>query len=413
VTQDDGCGDQDGHRDGPLDGYRAPGLSWTRVMRAREPAEPHRAATPLELFFDLCFVVAVSLAAARLHHALAEQHVGAGLLGYLMVFFAIWWAWMNFTWFASAYDTDDALYRVTTLIQITGALVLAAGVPAAFDRGDFTIVTVGYVIMRLAMVAQWLRAGATNRWQRPCTLRYAGGIAVVQLGWVLRLLLPPGLLVVSFVVLAVAEIAVPAWAERYGPTTWHPGHIAERYSLFTLIVLGEVVLAAASAIQEALAEGEHLGALLGVAGAGIVIVFSMWWLYFDEPAERLLTGLRTALGWGYGHYLVFGSAAAVGAGLEVAVDFDSGRTQLAPVLAGLATAVPVAVFLLTVWLLHVRPRPGGRVGALNVAYPLVAVLVLATPWSPAPVHLTAVLVAALVVLNLVVKQRADRAVAIS
>jgi low temperature requirement protein LtrA len=132
-------------------------------MRAREPAEPHRAATPLELFFDLCFVVAVSLAAARLHHALAEQHVGAGLLGYLMVFFAIWWAWMNFTWFASAYDTDDALYRVTTLIQITGALVLAAGVPAAFDRGDFTIVTVGYVIMRLAMVAQWLRAGATNR----------------------------------------------------------------------------------------------------------------------------------------------------------------------------------------------------------------------------------------------------------
>ncbi|MDT7645636.1 MAG: hypothetical protein QOC75_2636, partial [Pseudonocardiales bacterium] len=228
-----------------------------------------------------------------------------------------------------------------------------------------------------------------------------------------RLLLPPGLLVVSFVVLAVAEIAVPAWAERYGPTSWHPGHIAERYSLFTLIVLGEVVLAAASAIQEALAEGEHLGALLGVAAAGIVIVFSMWWLYFDEPAERLLTGLRTALGWGYGHYLVFGSAAAVGAGLEVAVDFDSGRTQLAPVLAGLATAVPVAVFLLTVWLLHVRPRPGGRVGALNVAYPLVAVLVLATPWSPAPVHLTAVLVAALVVLNLVVKQRADRAVAIS
>jgi low temperature requirement protein LtrA len=330
-----------------------------------------------------------------------------------MVFFAIWWAWMNFTWFASAYDTDDALYRVTTLIQITGALVLAAGVPAAFDRGDFTIVTVGYVIMRLAMVAQWLRAGATNRRQRPCTLRYAGGIAVVQVGWVLRLLLPPGLLLVSFVVLAVAEIAVPAWAERYGPTSWHPGHIAERYSLFTLIVLGEVVLAAASAIQEALAEGEHLGALLGVAAAGIVIVFSMWWLYFDEPAERLLTGLRTALGWGYGHYLVFGSAAAVGAGLEVAVDFDSGRTQLAPVLAGLATAVPVAVFLLTVWLLHVRPRPGGRVGALNVAYPLVAVLVLATPWSPAPVHLTAVLVAALVVLNLVVKQRADRAVVIS
>jgi len=107
-------------------GNLAHGPRWTRLMRAREPDEPYRSSTPLELFYDLCFVVAVSLAAARLHHALGEQHIGAGLLGYLMVFFAIWWAWMNFTWFASAYDTDDALYRGTTLVQIAGALVLAA-----------------------------------------------------------------------------------------------------------------------------------------------------------------------------------------------------------------------------------------------------------------------------------------------
>ena len=379
-------------------------------MRAREPAEPYRSSTPLELFYDLCFVVAVSLAAARLHHALIEQHVGAGLIGYLLVFFAIWWAWMNFTWFASAYDTDDALYRVTALVQIAGALVLAAGVPAAFDRIDYTVITVGYVIMRLAMVAQWLRAGLANPEQRPTTLRYAGGISVVQVGWVLRLLLPPSLGLVSFVVLAIAEMAVPAFAERPGRTTWHPGHIAERYGCFTLIVLGEVVLGSASAIQEGLAEGEHLGTLLGLAAAGVVIVFSMWWLYFDESAEPLLSSQEIALGWGYGHYLVFASVAAVGAGLEVAVDFDTGRTELPPLLAGFATAVPVAVFLLSVWLLQVRSRPGGRMQALNVAYPAVALLVLATPWSPAPIHLTAVLVAVLVVVNLVGKRRADRAI---
>jgi low temperature requirement protein LtrA len=378
-------------------------------MRAREPAEPYRSSTPLELFYDLCFVVAVSLAAARLHHALGEQHVGAGLIGYLLVFFAIWWAWMNFTWFASAYDTDDALYRLTTLVQIAGALVLAAGVPAAFDRIDYTVITVGYVIMRLAMVAQWLRAGRANPEQRRTTLRYAGGITVVQVGWVLRLLLPPSLGLASFVLLAIAEMAVPAFAERAGWTTWHPGHIAERYGCFTLIVLGEVVLGSASAIQEGLAEGEHLGTLLGLAAAGVVIVFSMWWLYFDEPAEPLLSSQQIALGWGYGHYLVFASVAAVGAGLEVAVDFDTGRTELPPLLAGFATAVPVAVFLLSVWLLHVRLRPSGRVRALNLAYPVVVVLVLATPWSPAPIHLTAALVAVLVVLNLAVKRRSDRA----
>ena len=73
-------------------------------MRARSPHEAHRTATPLELLFDLVFVVAIAQAASGLHHAIAEDHAMAGLIGYLMVFFAIWWAWMNFTWFASAYD---------------------------------------------------------------------------------------------------------------------------------------------------------------------------------------------------------------------------------------------------------------------------------------------------------------------
>jgi low temperature requirement protein LtrA len=75
------------------------GHVWRRPMRARDAAEQHRVATPLELLFDLCFVVAVALAAASLHHAVAENHIASGVLSYAMVFFAIWWAWMNFTKF--------------------------------------------------------------------------------------------------------------------------------------------------------------------------------------------------------------------------------------------------------------------------------------------------------------------------
>ncbi len=115
-------------------------------MRGRDPGEVHRAASPLELLFDLTFVVAVAQAAEGLHHALVEDHVVSGLIGYAGVFFAIWWAWMNFTWFASAYDTDDVPYRVLTLVQMGGVLVLAAGVSAALTRFDFTVVTLGYVI---------------------------------------------------------------------------------------------------------------------------------------------------------------------------------------------------------------------------------------------------------------------------
>ena len=102
--------------------------SWSRPMLPRSTTEAHRAATPLELLFDLCFVVAVAQAGGRLHHALGENHLAQGVVGYGMVFFAIWWAWMNFTWFASAYDTDDVPYRLLTLLQMAGVLVYAAGV---------------------------------------------------------------------------------------------------------------------------------------------------------------------------------------------------------------------------------------------------------------------------------------------
>ena len=88
------------------------GRAWRTRMVARSPHETHRAATPLELFFDLVFVVAIAQAAGALHHAVAELHAVDGLIGYLMVFFAIWWAWMAFTWFASAYDCDDVPYRL-------------------------------------------------------------------------------------------------------------------------------------------------------------------------------------------------------------------------------------------------------------------------------------------------------------
>ncbi len=74
------------------------GLINRRKMIARRTDEPHRTATPLELFFDLCFVAAVAQAASHLHHDLSQGHLAHAVGNYLWVFFAIWWAWMNFTW---------------------------------------------------------------------------------------------------------------------------------------------------------------------------------------------------------------------------------------------------------------------------------------------------------------------------
>ncbi|MGW1988616.1 low temperature requirement protein A [Embleya sp. NPDC001921] len=366
-------------------------------MASRDTTEPHRASTPLELFFDLTFVVAVAQAGSRLVHSLADGHPGHGILGYLFVFFAIWWAWVNFTWFASAYDCDDPLYRVATLVQITGVLVLAAGVPRAFDDSDYTVAIVGYLIMRVALTFQWLRAAhdETDPAARRTALRYAAGLVLVQIGWVVLLLLPDAAWKWGFVPLAIAEPAVPAIAERDHTTTWHPHHIAERYGLFTIIMLGESVSAATIAIQTALDDEAALDELLPIAAGGLLIVFAAYWIYFAVPIHDFLASNRQAFLWGYGHYVIFGSAASIGAGLEVAVEQAVGEAHISRMAASASVTIPTALFLLATYALHSRHHKNGL--AQQSLLPTAAVLVLLCTFLGAAAVPTAGAVAALTV----------------
>jgi low temperature requirement protein LtrA len=374
-------------------------------MVARSPDEEHRTASVLELFFDLCFVVAVAQASAGLHDAVVDDHVAQGVVGYVGVFFAIWWAWMMFTWFASAYDNDDIPYRLATLVQIAGVLILAAGVPRAMDGGDYGVITLGYVVMRLAMVVQWLRAAqADPRWRGTC-LRYAVGITLAQVGWVARLAIDDqGWARATQVALIVVELAVPVWAERGPLTPWHPRHIAERYGLFTLIVLGESLLAATMAVQSALDGEAAVGELATTAAGGLLTVFAMWWLYFAKGAPPRLVTQRAGWVWGYGHYLVFASAAAVGAGLAVNVDVAAHHAKVGELVAGAAFTVPVAVFLLTVWALQLRPHHVGASGTWGTwraaVVPLAVLAVLGATFTPQPVLFTGLAVAAALAVSL-------------
>ncbi len=128
------------------------------------PAESHRAATPLELLFDLTFVVAFSQISAQTAHYLELGDLSTALSGFAFTTFAVAWAWINYSWLASAYDNDDIFFRVATLIVMVGVLVVALGVPAVFhsiEEGghlDNGVMVAGYVIMRVATVALWLRA---------------------------------------------------------------------------------------------------------------------------------------------------------------------------------------------------------------------------------------------------------------
>ena len=138
-----------------------------------------------------------------------------------------------------------------------------------------------------------------------------------------------------------------------GPTPWHPRHIAERYGLFTLIVLGETIAAATVAVQTSLDKGSSAN-LLPIAAGGLLIVFAAYWIYFIVPIHEHLRGARSAFLWGYGHYLIFSSAAAIGSGLEVTVEQTVGEAHISTLSAAAAVTIPTAVFVFFTWLLHAR-----------------------------------------------------------
>ncbi|WP_374946880.1 low temperature requirement protein A [Agreia sp.] len=389
-------------------------------MRHRDIDEKHRASTPLELLFDLTFVAAIQAVVTQLAHGIESDHIAEALPNFFMVFFAIWWAWLTFTWFASAYDTDDVPYRLLTMLQMGGVLVLAAGVPAAFADGDLLLITVGYFIMRIALIAQWLRAAAQDAEGRSTALRYAAEIGFVQALWVARLFigqeLPVAWNVAIFAVLAACELAIPLWAERRGMTRWHPHHIAERYGLFTIILLGESVLAATIGVQSIVTAGDATGEFVLLAASGLALLFGIWWVYFLEPAGDGLERRRgRSFVWGFGHYFVFAALAALGAGLEVGVQSLSHHAEIDSTAVAYSIAIPVAVFLVAMQVLY-RPLLGSQTvirpaTSLVGAAVVLAIPLLASVLSFATTVLLITLVVAAIIAVTVLQQRSRSAAA--
>ena len=138
-------------------------------------------------------------------------------------------------------------------------------------------------------------------------------------------------------------------------------------------------------------------------------MFSFWWLYFEHPGEEALTSVRSSFLWGYGHYFVFAAAAAVGAGLAVAMDHVTHRAEISSVAAGAAVAVPVAVYLLWLWFL---PGRSDASVSTRVAAFVVVAGVLLTPFTGQAVLWTGVLMAGLTAYKVVVAGRGQTQFAI-
>lgn len=333
-------------------------------MSGRDPNEEHRAATPLELLFDLTFVVGLGVAASQLAHYLAEGHVGTALFGFAFTIFAICWAWINFSWFSSAYDNDDWVFRLATFVVMIGVIILTLGIPRTFasiDHGtslDSGVVVLGYVIMRLSLVGLWLRAATQDPMRRNTCLTYAVLVLIAQIGWVALLFWKPGwtLTGITWVILLVVELSAPWIAERWvgeGGTPWHAHHIAERYGLLTIIGLGEGVIGTVASVSAIVQQhGWSVDAVM-MCVAGVGLTFGMWWTYFVLPSAPMLHRHRDrAFFWGYLHIPLFAAIAATGAGLHVVGYFIEHKAKIGAGGTMAAAAVPVTLFIVGIYVLY-------------------------------------------------------------
>lgn len=367
-----------------------------RPMRARDTAEVHRASTELELFFDLIIVIGIASLTAAFHHAISAGHGLQMLPNFSFLFLALWWAWMNFTWFASAFDNDDPLYRLLVLIIMAGALIFAGGIGFIFDTMDFTFGIYGWVLMRMGMVALWLRAAKHTPGLRKTCYRYAVGIVFAQALWVLLAFLgtPGSAAFYGFgVCLFLVEWSIPVLAERAGRTPWHPHHMLERYGLLTIIVLGEVLLSIATTFGAFFAGSADLG-LIKIGLAALIVVFAYWWIYFGESHHQSVTEFNRTFIWGYGHVFIFASIAIMGAGLAAYFDLHTDHSIASPQLVGWFVGGPLSVALLALWTVRDRYL---ALGARKSALPVGAVAILfATAMQAEPFVFAALLLATLV-----------------
>ena len=344
----------------------------------RDSSEENRTSTWLELFFDLCFVVAVAALARGLHH---DPTLG-GALRFAGFFVPFWWAWMGFTWYATAFDNDDVAYRATLLGAMLCILWLAASIHSLY-KGETSSFVLAYVAMKLLLVGLYARAWRDATDVRRFAGLYALGNAVAALIWVSSLLVPvPGTYGVWALALFV-ELVTPMLAVRaayqgrsYRPRVFHPEHIPERYGLFTLIVLGESVLAVAAGT----AGTGWYPASVATAVFGFVIAACIWWLYFDYVgASGLRISPRAGFFWGYGHLAIYAGIAATGVGIQLAIEGAAETTAHGSLGTRGVLGIGLAAYLLAVSFIHWVNRGSLDDRALFARLAIAAFLILLVP----------------------------------
>jgi low temperature requirement protein LtrA len=316
-----------------------------RPATMRDFDSEDRRVTWLELFFDLIFVAAV----AALADGLAHDPTLSGLWHFVALFVPVWWAWMAFTWFATAWDNDDLFHRVTMLTGMLLGIVLAAGIPRLLEGNDRLFVG-AYAAMMLLLVVMFARVVPHAGEARGLAVTYLVTDLLGATIWLSSLLVDkPGrywMWVLAMLVLLVGPILA---VRAYQGQPYDERHIPERYGLFTIIVLGEGVIAVTAALSEV-----NLNTRAIITGVlGFALAAAIWWTYFETMTAAALSRERlgAAFLWGYGQFFAFSGIAAAAVGVELAI-VDAAEGHGLDVAGRLAICGGPAAFLFALAAIH-------------------------------------------------------------
>lgn len=281
-----------------------------RVPRLRN-IDDHREAHAswIELFFDLVFVVAI----AELSHYLADNLTTTGFLKFAALFVPCWWAWVLVTFYADRFETDDIIHRLLILTAMLAILFLGVNVHNAFEGGSLGF-AIAYVAIRSVVLALYARAARYVPVARANLKLYLASYIPSTSLWLLSIIVPEPSRYVLWALAMAIELSMPIIGSKLlTGTPSHPSHLPERFGLFTLIVLGEAIVAVATGTADT---DWQLSSTIAAIG-GFAIAACLWWIYFNFlETSVIVRGVRSIHIYNYGHLPILMGLTLVAVGTE-------------------------------------------------------------------------------------------------
>lgn len=311
-------------------------------LRTIEPTLGERHASWLELFFDLVFVLAV----AQVTRILTDQSGPAGLLKYAVLFLPVWWSWVGYTFYADRFETDEAEYRILMFCGMLTVAAFSLCVGGAFTPTGDTSAVISYALVRLVLIGLYVRAAYFVPLARVYCRQFIIGFGAACVLWIGSLFLPAPYRYAAWGLAILVELVTP-FLDRRNATVIpiDRSHIPERFGLFTIIVLGEAVIATAMGASQT----AWTVPSIATASIGFAMAAAIWWIIFDFVEDNAVVSPRLfpRFVYLYGHYFVVASIVAIGVGVEHAIKETTEAHLHAPSLALIGGGIAVCLTVIT------------------------------------------------------------------